>query len=107
MNESLDDLRRAARNFAAAETQYNALVSAKTKATLAAASRALVTAGDVHAARKSEGIADLIRSGHTFESAKRVMEMRSNGDRKARAKPKAKIAPKKKWVFRGKRKAKR
>lgn len=84
MNGSLDELRRAARCFAKAEDRYNGLVAfgarasaTQAKAELDAATRALVTAGDVHAARGNDGIVDLIRGGHTHESAKSVLAMRA------------------------------
>lgn len=95
MNGSLDELRRAARNYAAAENRYHAVVAnadgphngtRQAKTELDAAHRALVRAGDVHAARKTEGIVDLIRSGHTHLTAKRVLEMRAKGDGKPRNK---------------------
>lgn len=90
---TLDDLRNAAVSYAEARTLYSGIglfmlgrhtasVTAAKKA-LDSATRSLITASDLHAARGRDGLADLIRSGHTIESAKRVMALR--GERTAKA----------------------
>lgn len=82
---TLDALRVAAKNYAAAEAEHSKLVAfgahqsaANALERLKAATRELVLAADLHAAREYEGLAELIRTGHTFMSAKRVKELRGD-----------------------------
>lgn len=82
---TLDALRVAAKNYAAAESEHSKLVqfgahqsAANALERLKAVTRELVRAADLHAAREYEGIAELIRTGHTFTSAKRIKELRGD-----------------------------
>lgn len=87
---TLDALRVAAKNYTAAEAEHSKLVSfgahqsaADALERLKAVTRELVRAADLHAAREYEGLAELIRSGHSFVSAKRIKRLRGDDGRAA------------------------
>lgn len=89
MVTTLDELRAAARAWVRIDEEHAKLIVAgpheheRARAARERANgalRALVTAADLHAARGEEGLADLIRSGHSLDSAKRVRKLRSQAE---------------------------
>lgn len=84
---SLDGLRVAAIAYAEAQRRRDGLVQfgagvADAERVLKGATKALVLASDLHGARARDGLCDLIRTGHTIESANRLIKLRGD-DRKA------------------------
>lgn len=98
---TLNELRLAAIAFTRAHDKHGAMVQfgagvAQARVDLAGATKALVRAGDLHATRGDQTIAELVREGHTIQSAKRLFEVRGQKRRQnVRRKFKAAEPPRK------------